>query len=391
MKNYSYEVIWERNYNEGYGNCRVVVDSKDNIIVCGLDKDYRGLILKYDKDGNLLWNDHTSLKIYFPSQISLKKPFNVDKFLSKGFGSLLDVKVDSKDNIITVGSFYDKSGKYCTIYLKKYSKDGSPLWEKNYAPFLYTQAPALAIDKSDNIFVAGFGGRIVPPSVNGFVMKVSKNDGSVIWNRKCWKMGKYTGYTALSVFENDIFCAGFVAKDDYNLIISNFDKFGIEKNEKIFDLRVLPCKIFYDRDIFICGQFEDAGYKHYLAKISRNFNILWEKAGMEGWLYDLVLMKNGNIAVTGKINKDEYYAGLYGAWGNLLLDAYLGKLISNGNDMNDWMKGTTNDSQDNLVVVGGAPVAKTIKFRIGLLEEKGEKGEKKIKFLEFLKKLFRIK
>lgn len=387
MKNYDYEIIWERNYNEGYGNCRVAADSKDNIIVCGLDKDYKGLILKYDKDGNLLWSDHTS-KLYFPSQISLKKPFNLEKFLSKGFGSLLDVKIDSKDNIITVGSFYDKSGKYCTIYLKKYSKDGSPLWEKNYAPFLYTQAPALAIDKSDNIFVAGFGGRIIPPSLNGFVMKISKKDGSVIWNRKCWKIGKYTGYTTLSVFENDIFCAGFVAKEDYNLIISNFDKFGIEKNEKIFDLKVLPCKISYDRDLFICGQFEDASYKHYLAKISRNFNILWEKVGMEGWLYDLVSMKNGNIAVTGKINKNEYYAGLYGAWGNLLLDAYLGKIISNGNDMNDWMKGITNDSQDNLIIVGGAPVAKTIKARAGI-EEKKEK--KKNKFLEFLKKLFRIK
>ena len=171
MGKYSYEIIWERNYENGYANCRVAIDSNDNIVVCGVDKDYKGLVIKYDKDGNLLWDDHTLPKVF-----SKKLTFSLipEKFLEQGVGSLLDVTIDSNDNIIVVGSFYDESNRYCIAYIKKYSPNGDVIWEKKVSPFLYNQATGICIDSNDDVLIAGYGGRIVPPSIKGFIIKLSK-------------------------------------------------------------------------------------------------------------------------------------------------------------------------------------------------------------------------
>lgn len=396
MGKYSYEIIWERNYENGYANCRVAIDSNDNIVVCGVDKDYKGLVIKYDKDGNLLWDDHTLPKVF-----SKKLTFSLipEKFLEQGVGSLLDVTIDSNDNIIVVGSFYDESNRYCIAYIKKYSPNGDVIWEKKVSPFLYNQATGICIDSNDDVLIAGYGGRIAPPSIKGFIIKLSKYDGRILLRKIIRKFGKYTGYNSI-VSNNDFTAAGFMAwKNEFNLMMTKFGKFGMKKNEMIFDKKVLPGKIIMGENNFIvAGQAEEEKFTHYLLKTDLSFNILWEIKGIvEGGLYDVALMKDGNIAVTGKIAKNEYYAGLYSKYGEKLLDMYLGNLISNGNDINDWMRGVAVDSMNNLIVVGAAPLAKTIKLKIKKeeeLEEKlEEKPEKEKSFIEilidFFKKLFR--
>lgn len=402
---YDYEIIWERDYEEGYGNCRVKTDKENNVIVCGLDREYRGLVVKYDKNGNLLWNDHTLPKAFTKKQLH-SSPIHAeaDKLLNEAFGSLLDLAIDSENNIVVVGSFYDSSGKYCNVYVKKYSPDGNAVWEKTLSPFLYSQATGIDIDSQDNIFIAGYGGTIIPPSVKGFVIKLSKYDGRIIWKRVRRKPGKFTGYTSIVSCHGDVVACGFISgKKDYDLLMTKFGgKIGKKKNEMILKTNVLPGKIVMDEhnNFFVAGQAEGGGvypYSHYLLKVSEGFTVSWEKKDLaEGALYDVAIMKDGNIAVTGKISGDEYYAGIYSESGDKLLDMLLGKLVSNGNDINDWMKGIAIDKEGDLLVVGAAPVAKTIKVKVKKKEEEHEEGgeeeepeEEKKTFIEILIEFFR--
>ena len=193
-----YEIIWERNYERGYANCRVKVDSKDNIVVCGIDKEYKGLVLKYDKDGNLLWSDHTLPEIY------KKKIFDfaaISTTLNESFGGFLDVAIDKNDNIFVVGSFYEDE-KHCHVFVRKYNSDGKEIWTTKFSPFQYNQATGIVVDKNGDVYIAGYGGNVKPPSLKGFIAKFSGLNGRILWHRKRWKLGKpFTGFTSLTIHE----------------------------------------------------------------------------------------------------------------------------------------------------------------------------------------------
>ncbi len=395
MVKYKYEILWEKDYEDGYAGCRVAIDSKNNIIVCGVDKENRGLVIKYDKDGNIIWSDHTLPKIFAKQFLFL--PVTPENLFS-GMGSMLDVAVDSKDNIVVVGSFYDESGKSCISYVKKYSPDGKKLWDRVISPFLYTQILGIHIDFNDKIFLAGYGGKLMPPALHGFVFKLNSN-GMVILRKIIRKIG-YTGYTSI-ISNNDFVASGFLSrKNEFYFMLTKFGRFGIKKRELLLDRVAIPAKIIMENENFISvGQIQkESGYNHYIIKTDNSFSVLWENVGMNGALYDVALSEYG-IIVTGK-NGDEYYAGLYGDNGEKLMDIFLGKLISNGNDINDWMRGVAVDSEGNIIVTGAAPVVKTIKFRIIEPEEHAEIVQKEQKrkkerekgiiemIIDFLRRLF---
>ncbi len=396
--NLYYDILWERNYEKGYANCRVAVDSDDNIVVCGIDKDYKGMVLKYDKDGNLLWADHALPEIYRRRILNFTEL--PTKNLEERFGGFLDIAIDRKNNIAVVGSFYDEKGEKCIVYVKKYDASGRKIWDKTFSLFDYNQSTGIGIDSSGNIFIVGYGGSTKPPRLRGFIAKFS-SDGRVLWWRKVRKFGKiFTGYTSLVIDQNFIYAVGMtVGLRGYDLLLTKFrERWKIR--DKIINRMVLPGKIIMDneKNLIVVGQEEDGGYKHYISKISTQFEILWENKDMDGGLYDAVLFEN-KIAVTGKIMETKYYAGIFDSQGKKLIDMFLGNLISNGRDMNDWMRGIAIDSLGNLIIVGAAPVAKTIKVSIKeeieeehLQPTEEEKPKEKKTFmdilLEFFKRLF---
>ncbi len=223
----------------------------------------------------------------------------------------------------------------------------------------------------------------------------------MLWWRKVRKFGKiFTRYTSLIIDQNFIYAVGMTAGlRRYDLLLTKFrEKWKIR--DKLINRMVLPGKIIMDneKNLIVVGQEENGGYKHYISKISTQFEILWESKDMGGGLYDAALFEN-KIAVTGKIMETKYYAGIYDSQGKKLVDMFLGNLISNGRDINDWMRGIAVDNVGNLIVVGAAPVAKTMKVSIKKeVEEEPpqpteeEKPKEKKTFieilLEFFKKLF---
>ena len=133
-------MIWKVLYQDDHDDFAydVAVDSFDNIIIAGMtmgrsraDTTNSFLILKYDKDGNLLWR-----KQYDESQ-------------ANGMG----VAIDFENNIVVTGYFHNSSDfDYKTI---KFNEDGDILWNKSYNAGKEDKAYAIAIDKKDNIAITG--------------------------------------------------------------------------------------------------------------------------------------------------------------------------------------------------------------------------------------------
>lgn len=143
-------------YDQGYA---VAVDSNDNIIVTGQTSwsyNYDVLLLKYDKNGNMLW----------------KKTYDWG-----GYDYGRGVAIGSNNSIIITG-YYGPAGN--TNYLTmKYDTNGNLKWIKTYDSGSNDNAYAVATDSSDNIIVAGASWL---DTWRYRTMKYDSN-GNLLWNR----------------------------------------------------------------------------------------------------------------------------------------------------------------------------------------------------------------
>ena len=139
--------VWSKTYDSGLNDCisDVTCDNDGNIIVFGEkfppDVPYSPdwLIVKYDKDGNLLWTQTYDSEIKdYPGAVA----------------------VDSKQNIIAVGYFgnisYNPPSGDIDILIRKYDPDGNLLYHEEYDSGQYFDyANNACVDKDDNIIVVG--------------------------------------------------------------------------------------------------------------------------------------------------------------------------------------------------------------------------------------------
>ncbi|MDI6809776.1 MAG: SBBP repeat-containing protein [Candidatus Eisenbacteria bacterium] len=138
-------VLWERRY-DGPGNFEdwpyaLLVDGSGNVYVTGFssgaDSVADCVTLKYSDSGTLLW------------EARYNGPSNRwDR------GSRL--KLDGSGNVIVAGATFGPDSSYDYLVLK-YSPSGALLWDRtlNRTAHGWDEATALAIDASDNIYVAG--------------------------------------------------------------------------------------------------------------------------------------------------------------------------------------------------------------------------------------------
>jgi hypothetical protein len=208
-------------------------------------------------------------------------------------------------------------------------------------------------------------------------MKLKGSNGQKIWQKTRTKWGKFTMYNSVVVdSSDDVIAAGAIinpSNEDYDVMITKFGGgYGVIWREIVRPTNAMPFKIVIDQQ----GNFVAVGMAknnnietHYLLKFNSNFNTLWETTGItEGFLYDVTLMNNGDIAVAGRkeTDADKYYAAIYNKnTGNKILDMFLGECVATGWDaINDYMKGVAVDSAGYLYIVGAATVGKTIKVQV---------------------------
>lgn len=368
-----YEIVWERDYAESGGNLRVVLDSSGNVIVCGVHTDEdKGIVVKYDAHGNLLWSDHSLPTLYRSTAVFTRHatalPRTVAETLFKNYGYFFDVAVDSRNNIIVAGTFTEGETK-SIIYVKKYDASGTPVWERTYTPYLVNLVSGIAVDGRDDIILVGSGGSAVPPFMKGFVMKLSRTGGMVLW-RKSRRKGIAVFYTSVLVdSSDDILATGFTSQNEhsFDLILTKFGgRRGWRRRELIRSSRRAGMDISLDSTghVIIAGKMEQGEEMQYLLKCTPDFGVVWERSDAPGFLYGAAAMPQGDVAVTGhKAPLNEYYAAVHsGISGEIALEMLLGERVSNRLD--DYMRGVAADSEGHIYVTGARTVGKTIKVRI---------------------------
>jgi hypothetical protein len=327
-----------------------------------------------------LWSDHVTETLYakMPGQSEpLPLPSTAQELLEEDI-VLFDVAIDSNDNIVIAGTVADEETGFAKAFIKKYNPNGGDVWTKLYNPYLITLASGIDIDSNNNIYVVGWGGTVVPPAVEGWIMKLKGSTGQKMWQKSRSIIGKFSVYNSVVVdSSNNAIAAGSIIEPDdgeLDVLVTKFwGALGWRLKEKTTTTNAMPNSITIDdqENFVIVGVEEGVSIQtHYLLKLTSNFGVAWEVWGIiDGFLMDVAVMDTGDYVVTGVNNQDtpgKYYASIYSKnTGNLLLNMDLGDNIAGGWDaLNDYMKGVAIDSYGDLYVTGAATVAKTIKVEI---------------------------
>jgi len=150
--------IWAKRYDSTYytvPNC-ITTDLDGNVCLTGFfnsDACHYLLVLKYDKNGKLLWNIKTK----------------VTQNRSEGLG----IVTDTKNNIYVVGAFNqqefsigkyslinsntnkEQDGWYSDIFVVKYDASGNIIWAKSAGGPGDDCARSIAIDNNDDLYITG--------------------------------------------------------------------------------------------------------------------------------------------------------------------------------------------------------------------------------------------
>jgi uncharacterized delta-60 repeat protein len=118
------------------------------------------LILKYDSNGNLLWRRIWGLDMEDEARA---------------------VVIDSSGDVLVAGSTRVAGGGD-EMLLLKYSTDGELRWAKAFGGYNNDAAEAVALDKSDNIYMAGRTLSFIDDRYDVMLLKLSP-DGEIGWQR----------------------------------------------------------------------------------------------------------------------------------------------------------------------------------------------------------------
>jgi len=267
--------LWKKIYDSGNTDSSfcVAVDSQDNVIVAGYSTYYvdtnRPHIIKYDPDGNILWNK--------------------TDWTGGHSGSARGIAVDSQDNVIVACWTYFGSTdhNYCTI---KYDPNGNEIWTKVYDAGYDDCAHGVAVDSSDNVIVTGITGEGRHRGCYGkaydYLTVKYDPQGNILWSK--------TYNSGFDDWALDV----AIASDD-SVIVAGY---SCHSGSCWASERCPSTSI--DADYFIIGY-------------DSNGNVLWKKAydgGHNDRAYGVALDSGNNILVTGYSSDGSSYNCLTIKW-----------------------------------------------------------------------------
>lgn len=200
----------------------VAAGTDGSIYVCGRVENleinrYDALILKYDKNGNVLWQ----------------------KTWGGNDGDwALGVAVGSNNNIYVVGYTYSFGEGAGDGFIVKYDSDGKLLWQKTIGGECPDQLNAIAVDRRDNIYVAGRTNSWGAGDDDAFIAKLNP-DGKIMWQRT-WGGEDWDSASAIVVTHaDDILVAGATmsfgnGKTDADVVLLKYTNFGRLESQKIW-------------------------------------------------------------------------------------------------------------------------------------------------------------
>jgi len=147
----------------------IAIDSSDNVYVAGVknqkpnanvlySNQYKGWLLKYDFNGDLIWNKTIGIE--------------------NNYTDLRGVAVDGFGNVYVVGNVLPASNN--DIIILKYNGNGDLIWNKNFAGAGNEYANGISVDNLGNVYVVGY--KAVDGDVDLLFLKYDA-DGDLIWNK----------------------------------------------------------------------------------------------------------------------------------------------------------------------------------------------------------------
>ncbi|MHA1521752.1 MAG: SBBP repeat-containing protein [Promethearchaeota archaeon] len=182
----------------------VVVDSSDNIYVLGRNANLEPVLLKYDSSGTLQWNTSWT---------------NPDGAIS---ANAMDI--DTEDNIFITGSQSQE------LILWKFNNMGHQLWEETWGDEDSSESGwAVAVDTLNNIYVSGFLFRYSTViTLDQFLLKFDST-GDLDWE-ETWGGSNYEFANSIALdSSNNIFVAGATSSygaGDYDLSLLKYNSYG---------------------------------------------------------------------------------------------------------------------------------------------------------------------
>ncbi len=264
----------------------MVIDKNNNIIVTGFS-------LTPCSNGNFLWN---TIKYSSKGSQTWIAGYCAKNYLPLGgYAPQPALAIDSSGNVIIAGSSEDTAnitnGKYSII---KYNQDGQLLWVRNNYP-AWSDYCEVATDKSGNIFFVGL-------SLGGTILIKYSPKGDSLWSRD---------YSGLSLREiavdkaNNIYLAGVTYPGGFTTIKT--DSNGTQKWLKIDSIGNYLNSMTTDDsgNVYVTGSTGiDINSDYYTAKYNTNGNKVWSaqyngSSDSADVANDVVVDQIGNIYVTG--------------------------------------------------------------------------------------------
>ncbi len=181
---------WIHNYSSGTYGDGIQIDKEDNIYLLGWSSlTYNILLLKYDSEGNLIWDRQWS-----------------------GAGNDITcgpaIAGDDEGNVYIAGATTSAGKGGYDVLLIKFNSSGAESWNRTWGGVEDDQAYSLAVDGENNIYIAGDTESFL---VNGdktqFLAKYD-GEGDLMWNRTCSGMEGATCRSIITDSEDTIYMTG---------------------------------------------------------------------------------------------------------------------------------------------------------------------------------------
>ncbi len=347
--NYMKDSGWPQIFDNGVEDSAsaIAIDSQGNIIVTGysgyisnfLSEEIDFLTVKYDSEGNELWNV---------------------TFDSGSYDFAWDVTVDASDDIILFGFNWTSYGdlENLRLYLRvvKYNKEGIEQWNLTFHNAINNYPGGITVDSQDNIIINGGYGYLDALEFNCWTLKMD-NNGIILWNQTFTDDLLSIG-TDVTVDSNDDIIVGGMSASFFGqgYCIIKYDTHGNKISVHRYGGRQ-PNAIALDNDenIILTGQSYSSVSESgtwYTIKCDKQGNLLWIRefdSGYNNAADDVSTDPQGNIVTVGGSDffgdsNYEQCAIIYDKDGN--------EICMKRPGITGFINGVAIDSEDRILVTG---------------------------------------